>query len=184
MILTSAEQRHKFLIESSTSLLEEGRRLLEQMSDRQYVSSPAEFPDQRIGSHIRHIVEFYECFLDGRRLAHIDYDARKREATLESDRRATMVRINSLIGRLTGFEAPTKDSVLFVRIEDAEAAGMGQGFVVSSVGRELQSLNSHTVHHFGLIAMLARLLGIPVQAGFGFAPSTLRYKASQRSEAA
>ena len=41
-----------------------------------------------------------------------------------------------------------------------------------------------TTYHFGLIAMLARLLGIQVEDDFGFAPSTMRYRASHGSEAA
>jgi len=179
-----AEQRHRFLIDSSVKLLTQGLELLERMNDWGYISSPGALPGQRISSHFRHVIEFYECLLGGLRSSQIDYDARRRDAQLEVDRRAAAVRIRALIARLSGAEAPLKDSTLFVRVEDSEGAGLEHGSVVSSVGRELQALSSHTVHHFGLIAMLARLLGIQVEDDFGFAPSTMRYRASQRSEAA
>ena len=175
-----AEQRHRFLIDSSLKLLTQGLELLDRMNDWGYISSPDALPGQRISSHFRHVIEFYECLPGGLRLSQIDYDARRRDAQLEIDRRVAAVRIRALIARLSGAE----DSILFVRIEDSEGAGLEHGRVVSSVGRELQALSSHTVHHFGLIAMLARLLGIPVEDDFGFAPSTMRYRASQRSEAA
>jgi len=45
----------------------------------------------------------------------------------------------------------------------------------SSVLRELDFLQSHTVHHYSLIAMLLRLHEIDPGEDFGVAPSTLKY---------
>ncbi len=179
-----SEQRHKFLVDSNLDLLDQAVELLERTSDAEYVQSPDALQGQRIGSHIRHVLEFYGCFLDGLRICQVDYDARRRDTRLESDRRVAIAAIRALMARLVGKDAPLKDSVLFVRVEDAGGCGLNNDFLVSSVGRELQALSSHTVHHFGLIAMLARLLGIPVADDFGVARSTLRFRATQRSEAA
>lgn len=184
MMNASAEKRHSFLIDVNVNLLRQGLELLDRMNDWEYILSPDALPGQRISSHFRHVIEFYECLMRGLPLSRIDYDARRRDAQLEVDRRAAAVRIRILIARLSGDEALLKDAGLYVRVEDAGGAGLQQDFVLSSIGRELQALSSHTVHHFGLIAMLARLLKIPVDGGFGFAPSTLRYRASLRSEAA
>jgi hypothetical protein len=51
--------------------------------------------------------------------------------------------------------------------------------MISSTGRELQTLSSHTIHHFALIAMTLRVLGHKVDRDFGMAPSTLRYMSSR-----
>src|SRR5947209_5403015 len=133
------EQRHRFLVDSSVKLLTQGLALLDRMNDWGYISSPDALPGQRISSHFRHVIEFYECLLHGLRLGRIDYDARRRDTQLEVDRRAAAVRIRTLIARLSGAEAPLKDSTLFVHIEDAEGAGLKQDTVVSSMGRELQA---------------------------------------------
>jgi hypothetical protein len=50
-----------------------------------------------------------------------------------------------------------------------------QSWCSSSVVRELEFLQSHTVHHYSLIAILLRLQGIEPEEDFGVAPSTLEY---------
>ena len=45
----------------------------------------------------------------------------------------------------------------------------------SSIARELQSLLSHTVHHYAFIAVALRLQGVEPASDFGVAPSTLEY---------
>jgi hypothetical protein len=46
----------------------------------------------------------------------------------------------------------------------------------TSVGRELQFLVSHTVHHYAVIAAMLRPQGVEPGADFGVAPSTLVYE--------
>ncbi len=46
----------------------------------------------------------------------------------------------------------------------------------STVGRELQFLVSHTVHHFAIIAVMHSSQGIELPPDFGIAPSTLKYQ--------
>ena len=46
----------------------------------------------------------------------------------------------------------------------------------SSVGRELQFLVSHTVHHYALIRLLLEDHGIYAGEEFGVAPSTLAHQ--------
>jgi hypothetical protein len=77
------------------------------------------------------------------------------------------MRLRVLIERLESLQV---DGSVQVRAEDAEP------YLSSTIGRELQSLSSHTVHHFALIAMSLRAMGIPVEEDFGVAPSTLRYR--------
>ena len=43
---------------------------------------------------------------------------------------------------------------------------------VTSVGRELAFVMSHTIHHLAVIALLLRDLGIEVPPRFGYAPTT------------
>jgi hypothetical protein len=69
-------------------------------------------------------------------------------------------------------------------MEDATDTGLADPFLMSSVGRELQTLSSHTIHHFALIGMTLLAHGVAVDPDFGMAPSTLRYKQSMKAEAA
>jgi hypothetical protein len=69
-------------------------------------------------------------------------------------------------------------------MEDADSDAVREGFMESSISRELQVLSSHTVHHFALIAITLRTHGVELDSDFGMAPSTLRYLASKTAEAA
>ena len=150
------------LCERNAMWLRQSLHLLEMLDDRTFKNLA-----YRVSGHLRHIIEFYECFLEGLAARHIDYDARRRDRALESSRLAAAMRVRSLIERLQSLQS---DGPLLVRAEDAEP------YLSSSIGRELQSLSSHTVHHFALIAMSLRAMGIPVDEDFGVAPSTLRYR--------
>ena len=68
-------------------------------------------------------------------------------------------------------------------MEDADAMQVQDRFLTSSIGRELQILSSHTIHHFALIAMTLRAMGYHVDRDFGMAPSTLRFNAALKAAA-
>jgi hypothetical protein len=162
--------------------LQQALRLLTVLTDDAYRRSPAGFYPHRVGGHLRHILEFYECFLDGLESHCIDYDARKRNVVIENSRAIATDTIRSVIQRLQDNEVLRADSILRVRMEDCDHEALDHGFLTSSAARELQVLSSHTIHHFALIGMTLTALGLPVDPGFGVAPSTLRYRA--RVEAA
>ena len=52
------------------------------------------------------------------------------------------------------------------------------GRTVGALGRELQFLVSHTVHHAAMIAASCRARGLPTADEYGVAPSTLRHRAA------
>lgn len=167
-------KRQNALAGVNVAWLHQALDLIEGLDDEGYAVAGAQF---------RHVIEFYECFLDGLTVLHIDYDARRRDLMLEQQRRTATARIRSLIDRLVTEEELDKDSTVFVRAEDAQAMGVPAAFLLSSVGRELQSLSSHTVHHFALIALMLRGAGYAVPEDFGVAPSTLRYRQQMRIHA-
>ena len=173
-------ERQKLLVETSVRWLRQARELLDHISDATYATSPRELAPHRVGGHLRHILEFYECFLDGLQSSHIDYDARRRDTAVEKSRQAAVAKIQSILRAIESEPRLREDSIIWVRMEDAEASGTVESFMTSSIGRELQMLSSHTIHHFALIAMTLRMLGHEVDREFGMAPSTLRYLSSQR----
>lgn len=174
--------RQDVLIETNVQWLQQAMRLLTRITDDDYRRSPAAFHPHRVGGHIRHILEFYQCFLDGLESSHINYDARQRNASIENSRAVAMETIRSVIHRLEINELIRTDSILWVRMEDCDHCEAEDRFLTSSPGRELQVLSSHTIHHFALIAMTLAAINVAVDLDFGVAPSTLRYRA--RVEAA
>lgn len=171
--------RNHYLVEANLALLKQGRDLLASLGDETYSKRLHLLFSNRIGAQMRHVLEFYECFLDGAAAAHIDYDARRRDERIEVSRAAALEKIDALMARLTSSGLWDEGGLVWVRMEDAPV-GLGEEILLaSSVSRELQVLMSHTVHHYALIAVALRLQGQVVDASFGVAPSTLRYQREQ-----
>jgi hypothetical protein len=169
------------LIEENAGLLRQVLSLLGRMDDAIYATSPQGFAPHRVGGHLRHILEFYECFLDGLPSLRIDYDRRKRDEIIEKSRQSAEARIGSTISHLSAHPLLRHDEAVAVRMENSDA----DVYFTSSIRRELQALSSHTIHHLALIAVTLRLHGFEVDSDFGMSPSTLRYQAMKvLSEAA
>jgi hypothetical protein len=176
--------RQSVLVELNIRWLCQALTLLNRLDDTAYSTSPRGFAPHRAGGHLRHILEFYQCFLDGLATAHIDYDARRRDPSLEQSRIAASSAILSVIRELETSRWLRESFIVWVRMEDAGATQVQDCFMESSVSRELQVLSSHTIHHFALIAITLRLHGVDMDPEFGMAPSTLTYLATHAVEAA
>ena len=172
------------LIATNIRWMRQALRLLERLDDSVYSGTAPGFAPHRVGAHLRHILEFYQCFLDGLDSLHIDYDSRQRDESIEPSRHTASIAIKSIIHALDTRAEVREERIVWVRMEDAEASGAGDSFMESSLSRELQVLGSHTVHHFALIAMTLRAHGVQMDPDFGMATSTLRHLASKTAEAA
>src|SRR2546428_3722278 len=89
--------RQSVLIDSNIRWLRQALSLLNRLDDVTYSTSPNGFAPHRAGGHLRHIVEFYQCFLKGVETLHIDYDARPRDESIEQSRAAASAAIRSII---------------------------------------------------------------------------------------
>jgi hypothetical protein len=176
--------RPSALIATNVRWLRQALRLLERLDDTAYSAAAPGLAPHRAGAHLRHVLEFYQCFLDGLESSHIDYDARRRDESIERSRQTAATAIKSVIHGLETHAEVRQERIIWVRIEDAQGSGVRDTFMESSLSRELQVLSSHTVHHFALIAVMLRAHGVHLDADFGVAPSTLRHMAAKTAEAA
>jgi len=183
-LIESTPSRQSALIEINVRWLRQALRLVGSLDDAAYSTTPRGLSPHRAGAHLRHILEFYRCFLEGLDCSHIDYDARRRDAAIECSRDAAAAAIRSIIRLLETSRDLHQERIIWVRMEDADTNAVREGFMESSISRELQVLSSHTVHHFALIAITLRMHGVDLDADFGMAPSTLSYLAAKTVEAA
>lgn len=167
------------LVLDNVAFLRQGLNFLASLSDAEYVQDYSPALSDGIGAHIRHIVDHYRCFFTGLEAGCIDYEARDRSSLVSSNRLAAIDAINSAIEQLQ--ELSLQAHALDIYVEEQGAAdGLARRRAPSSVDRELQFLISHTVHHYALLAMITRLEGRELMAGFGVSPSTLRYRNTLR----
>lgn len=182
--MTRKLSRQSALIETNVRWLRQALRLVGGLDDTAYATTPRGLAPHRAGAHLRHILEFYQCFLEGLESSHVDYDARRRDDTIEYSREVASAAIRSILRKLETSRDLYQERIIWVRMEDCDSNTAREGFMESSISRELQVLSSHTVHHFALIAITLRMHGVEIDSDFGMAPSTLRYLASKTAEAA
>jgi len=162
------------ILEQNLYFLRQGLELLDALDAETYAAK--EGGRASIGAHLRHCIDFFNCFLDGLETGRIDYDARCRDAAVETDRRAAARVLADVADRLAALGPADLGRVLEVKADIPE--GVPFAWSRSSLARELQFLTSHTVHHFALIALLMRQRGLDPGDEFGVAPSTLAYRST------
>jgi uncharacterized damage-inducible protein DinB len=157
-------------------LLRQLARVLESLTDEQYVLKPAGVLPSSIGGHVRHSLDRVAGLLGGLREGVVDYDRRRHGPEVERSRRAALEALRRDEHELLTFpwepRRPLQVAVLL-------APGAPAAEVLTSPERELAFVFCHTVHHNALIAVIARLLGVPLPEDFGYAPSTIARRRAQ-----
>lgn len=163
------------LIEANLHLLKQASALLARLPAATYVKTSPIFQNAAIGGHMRHCLEHYHSLLRDLPGGQVDYDLRARDLAIETDLEAACACLKSISERLTDLRGAPASTTIRVRMDHGgtEAESCWQA---STLGRELQFLISHTVHHFALIAGLCHCQGQEVEKDFGYAPSTLRHR--------
>jgi uncharacterized damage-inducible protein DinB len=156
------------------------RALLRQGADLVRQLDPARFAQARpghssVGAQFRHVLEHYAAFLAGLACGRVDYDARPREAALEREPTLAAHAARRYAAAMDAFDLASGDAGIEVQ-SDAGAADGRADWRATTIGRELQFLSSHTVHHYALIRLLLELDGVATDASFGVAPSTLAHR--------
>lgn len=167
-------QRTNTLIADNIELIEQGVELICQLDDRMYSNTNPRYSVSGAGSHFRHCMDFYDSFLSGLKSGRINYDSRRRDCTLAVDRSAATIKMNAIIDGLKSVRLVDGQKDLQVSLENS-VYNDSPVWSRSSVARELQSLLSHTTHHYALIAVALRLQGFEPRSEFGIAPSTLAH---------
>lgn len=160
------------MIKANQQVLEQAIGLVRLLDDDQY--RDARPPWSSVGAHLRHVIEHYQSFVEGLPQAEIDYDARRRDPTIEASRTRAIEVLAALIEQLDRVRHEPADRPVSVQLQ-CEADAVEPTWAGSTVGRELQFLLSHAVHHYALIKMLLSADGMVLDEEFGTAPSTISH---------
>jgi hypothetical protein len=165
----------RVLVADNIELLRQGFDLLGGLDAELYARAADGRGRSSIGSHFRHCLDFFASFLAGVEIGRVDYCARERSEMVARHLPAAAERVERVVSALQALSYADAHAPLFVRAEGAADAADPAAWTRSSLGRELQALLSHTVHHYAIIATILRLEGIEPGDEFGVAPSTLAH---------
>lgn len=168
------------LAQSNIKALKEGLKLLSMLEPAHYQQGFKPAFESHIGAHFRHLIEHYQCFFTQLPSGSISYDKRERDACLEVDigyAKDTLVQICEQLGGTDFVGLSNHNLAKPLMVEDQHLSGL----VATTIERELLFLLSHTVHHFALIAAMARAVGLNPADGFGVAIATQSFQTCENS---
>ncbi len=159
------------MILAITHNLERGVKLLNAIDDNQYCNNSVAPYYSSIGSHMRHILDIFDCIFDGLDTKQIDLAARKRNELAENKVTEGLAYFNEIIIKLEHLKNVNFD----VMVEVKDDLGLGVVTANYTLASALIQAHSHAIHHFASIGYIISQLGINLpDADFGYNPTTPR----------
>jgi uncharacterized damage-inducible protein DinB len=150
--------------------LEDLAAIVMSLDEATYTARPIAEVSGSIGEHVRHCLDHIGALVGATAAQPLSYDRRERGTAVERDP-AEALRLIMLLKAATGrWSGRSVDEPICVRSQLTTSGEFLTGW--STLGRELAFVNSHTIHHQALIAVLLVLARVPVPDRLGFAPST------------
>lgn len=161
------------VVDANIETIDQGLVFLAAIRPETYTARSDPYASSTIGEHIRHLVDMYHALIDGESTGIVDFNRRRRGAPIETSLSQALTELSDIKAWLQG--PALNDDELQVVTEVA----LGKTKTVmlgSTLMRELVFTSSHAVHHFALIATIARLQGVEVGADLGVAAATASYR--------
>ena len=173
---TRPANENRELIQSVIETLRQGETLLMEISDESYTRKVAIAFNASIGGHYRHCLDHFRSLLDAAATGDLNYDHRERGTPVENDRFAALNATRELREGYEKLDSIFIPRLLMVTCKTSYSTS-GSQVSPSTIGREIMYSVAHAVHHYALIGVMGGIMGLPMPAGFGVAPSTLRHQA-------
>ena len=163
------------VLEAAVEILAQGEDLLAALSTENYTRRVPVVFNACIGGHYRHCLDHFTSLLLGLDADEVDYDHRKRDPRIESDPAFAHALTAQMRRTLEQLPAETLAASVRARCEVSYAHG-DSPVTRSTLARELTYCIAHAIHHYALIAVMARLMDVKLPENFGVAPSTVAHQ--------
>ena len=161
------------MISAITNNLQRGIKLLNAIDESQYRDVSVAPYYSSIGSHMRHILDVFDCVFSGLESKNVDLSARKRNELVEHKINLGLDYFEVIITQLESLNTENFDMILQVKDD------LGLGYVTANytLASILIQAHSHAIHHFASIGYIISHLDINLpDADFGYNPTTPRNK--------
>lgn len=149
------------------------RNLILKLTDAEYIRQLPQLDGASIGKHVRHVIELYEALVSHNDESVISYDNRARDSRTEQSRVTAIGKIDYLFARITSIEND-RELILMADYSTVEVKSLG---LRTTLFRELAYNLEHSIHHQAIIRIALNIMNLSrlTDAGFGYAPSTIRH---------
>lgn len=166
------------ILHGVAEVLRQGEMLLRTLDDAAYTKRLPTAFNASIGGHYRHCLDHFQSLLDALDADEVNYDHRKRDPRVECERGFAANETRRIFRGCETIADVWLARPILVRTKvsygDEAAPAMPSTF-----GRELMYAVAHAIHHYALIGVMCALMDVPLPAGFGVAPSTLKHQADE-----
>ncbi len=145
--------------------------MLHQLSDVEYNAPSSLLNKGSVGTHTRHIIELFQCLVNGYQTGIVNYDDRKRDKKIETDRFLAAQLLRGIVDEMDKPDRLLKLKGLFSEQENEEL------LIDTNFFREAVYNLEHSIHHMALIRVgINEVASIKISEDFGVAASTIQYK--------
>lgn len=158
-----------FIVDSFLYTLQKAKILLSEIDDESYCCNEVGPYYSSVGSHLRHVLDFYNCIFNGFDRKYVNLTARERDQKVENNCSEALVCIDSISEKLKTLRFVDLNTL--IKVED----NLGKGSITLqyTLGALLAQANAHTIHHYAIIGYILDQLGIEIKdAEFGYNPTT------------
>jgi len=160
---------NKHLISSLQNTLQKSLILLENIPESNYIDDSVGPFYSSIGSHIRHILDFYFSIFKGLNNYLIDLTDRERNTAIEIDLYFAKTEIKKVLAELENY----LNYDLEDKYELVDDLGLGKVLIPTNLYAVLVQANSHTIHHYAIVSQLLFAFNIVIEdKTFGYNPTT------------
>ena len=148
-----------------------GADLIGFISDDQFCDKTVPPYHSSIGSHMRHILDIFDCILTGLDSGKVDLTARTRNLQVETQRETCQAYLDRVLAGLNALRGEDLEQLIDV----TDDLGLGCVTCKYTLGAALVQAHSHAIHHFAALGYVNSCLGINMPAAeFGYNPTTPR----------
>ena len=144
---------------------------LDNLAEEQYNYRCENLSGNTIGQHVRHIIEMFQRLELGYQTGEVNYDNRKRDKQIETDKSYATRLINDIVQQI---QKENRNLSLMIFPDEMPAKPER---ISTSYFREIVYNLEHTIHHMALIRVgLREIGGIPVDESYGVSSSTIKFR--------
>jgi hypothetical protein len=144
---------------------------LDQLTDEEYMQPSFILFNATIGQHVRHIIELFQCLEKGYDEGVVNYEKRKRDYRIESDREFATKCLRVIYREL---DKPDKRMILEAEDYDDIVSVVR---IPSNYYREIAYNLEHMIHHMALIRIgVNEVSSVVLPDEFGVAYSTIKFR--------
>ena len=144
---------------------------LELLTDEQYSKQSKILFKASIGQHVRHVIELFICLNQGYETGVVNYEQRKRDHRIETDRVLAIELLQMIANNL---DKGNKELLLEANYDEQHDNALK---VNTNYYREIIYNLEHTVHHMALIRVgINEVSEVELPENFGVASSTVKYR--------